>query len=43
MCGAQREARTSGVEKCLALIKTAPEVFADNATEGGFFEHVYAC
>ena len=42
MCGAQRSKHTlqCGVEKCLALIKTTPEVFADNATEGGFFECV---
>ncbi|CAH0374798.1 unnamed protein product [Pelagomonas calceolata] len=42
MCGAQRSKHTHerGVEKCLALIKTTPEVFADNATEGGFFECV---
>ena len=35
MCGAQRSKHTHerGVEKCLALIKTTPEVFADNATE----------
>ena len=43
MCGAQRSKHTHerGVEKCLALIKTTPEVFADAPTEeGGFFEHV---
>ena len=43
MSGAQRSKHTHerGVEKCLSLIKTTPEIFASApADEGGFYEHV---